>query len=146
MMLALLTTLAQTQISFSDLQKGMRDQLSGNNNDASHTYIWWAIVAGVVLLAILLQVRQRKKSGEAPSSPSALYREISRGVPFPFGTRLLLQWVARSVRVPAATLLISDRAFQQSVEQWSQQPTFALIRQWGTPRLHHLHEMLFENM
>jgi hypothetical protein len=139
-----LLTLAQNRISFSDLQKGMRDQLSGNTNDSHSSYILWGIVGAIVLFGVILHLRQRKKTGGPPSSPTALYREISREIPFPFGTRLLLQWVARTAQVPAATLLISEHAFQQSVHAWSQHHTFALVRQWGTPRLNRLHTLLFE--
>jgi hypothetical protein len=140
-----LTALAEAQLSFSDLQKGMRDQLSGNTHESHSSWILWGIVAAIVVLGIFLHLRQRKKTGGPPNSPAALFREIAREIPFPFGTRLLLQWVARNAHVPAATLLISERAFQKSVHDWARQPTFALVRHWGEVRLDRLHKLLFEN-
>jgi hypothetical protein len=139
-----LLTLAQNRISFSDLQKGMRDQLSGNTNDSHSSYILWGIVGAIVLFGVIPHLRQRKKTGGPPSSPAALFREISREIPFPFGTRLLLQWVARTAQVPAATLLISVKAFRKALEEWSHESTFAPLRQWGAARLYQLHALLFE--
>src|SRR6476659_6039934 len=98
MLPAMNAILAQNQISFSDLQKSMRDQLNGNTNDTHYSYILWGIVAGIVLLGVVLHLRQRRKTGGPPNNPRALFREISREVPFPFGTRLLLQWVARTAQ------------------------------------------------
>jgi hypothetical protein len=130
-----------SQMRFSDLQKGFRSHLNGETPD--YSYLLWAIALAVILFGALLHLRQRRKTGGPPSSPAALFREIAREVPFPFGTRILLHWVARSAQVPAATLLISDKAFQKSVHEWSQQPTFTLVRQWGAARLSRLQKLLF---
>jgi hypothetical protein len=135
----------RNQLSLSDLKKGFRDRLNGDTNDGHYSYYLWLIVAGVLLLGLILHSRQRKQTGEAPSSPRSLFREIARDVPFPFGTRLLLQWVAHCNKVPAATLLISENAFQKSVAEWSAQPTFGPIRHWGASRLDHLHAILFQS-
>jgi hypothetical protein len=130
-------------LSFSDLQKGFRDRLDGHTDDTHYSRLLWAIVIAIVLLGIFLHLRQRRKEGGPPTSDSALFREITRGVAFPFATKWLLKWVARTAQIPAPTLLISAEIYQRSVADWSRQPTYALLRQWGASRLAGLEKTLF---
>jgi len=132
-------------LSFSDLRKGFRDRLDGHTDDTHYSRLLWAIVIGIILLGVLLQLRQRRKEGGPPSSDSALFREITRGVPFPLATKLLLKWVAHTAQIPASALLISGDIYQRSVADWSRQPTFALVRQWGASRLARLEKTLFDD-
>lgn len=131
-------------MSFSDLQQGLRTQLDGDHNESHYRNLLLAIMVVVVLVAILLHLRQRRKTGGPPNRPFALARELSRAVSFPFGSRLLLWWVARAGKTPLAALLLSEELFEKNVSDWGRQPTFGLIRQWGSGRLARLRCVLFE--
>jgi hypothetical protein len=132
------------RFSFGDLQKGLQSTNEGTASDRHFLYLLLTMVALIVLLAIILQLRERKKTAGPPNSPFRLRRELARKVRFPFGTRLLLTWAARSAQLPAATLMISLRAFDETVTAWSRQPTFSVIRRWGFKRLKMLRPILFD--
>ncbi|HUO08353.1 MAG TPA: hypothetical protein VM008_08655 [Phycisphaerae bacterium] len=135
---------APHRFSFSDLQKGLQDTNTGTANDRHFVYLLLTMVAMVIILAVLLQLRERRKAPAALNSPSKLARELSRKIRFPFGTRLLLKWVAGNTRLPLATLLISARTFDVAIDAWVRRPTFNVIRRWGYGRLQLLRCTLFE--
>ncbi|MCL2645974.1 MAG: hypothetical protein FWD61_03090 [Phycisphaerales bacterium] len=133
-----------SSLTFSDLQKSMHSQLRGETADPVYRNTLLCIVASVALLALVLRWRQRRKLGGPPNNVRKLGWELSRSVPFPAGSRLLLWWVSWSTRVPVAVLLISGETFDASVESWSKQPTFAVAREWGRGRLLKLKHVLFD--
>jgi hypothetical protein len=132
------------RLSFSDLQKRLDVSNHGDPNDRPFQLALLAMVGVIVVIALILQLRQRRKDAGPLNSPYRLGRELSRKVPFPFGTRLLLAWVARTAGVPMATLLLSTRAFDNALETWSKDATFGLVRQWGHARLKLLKPILFD--
>jgi hypothetical protein len=132
------------RFSFSDLQKSLHDTNTGTAKDQHFLYLLLTMVAMVIILAVLLQLRERRKTPPALNSPSKLGRELSRRIRFPFGTRFLLKWVARNTRLPLATLLISVRTFDSATDAWVRRPTFNVIRRWGYARLRILRSALFE--
>jgi hypothetical protein len=131
------------QMNFSDLQKGLKAQLEGETDQSHYTKLVIGVVLVIVAVAIVVHWRQRRKSGGPPTSDSSLFRELSRGIKFPLGTKLILWWVARTARVPAAVLLISREIFEKSVADWGRRPTFGPLRQWGMVRLDAIRELLF---
>ncbi|MGN6367945.1 MAG: hypothetical protein ACTHN5_06755 [Phycisphaerae bacterium] len=132
------------RLSFGDLQKGLQSTNEGTPGDRRSLYILLTMVALIAVLAFILQLRERKKNAGPLNSPFRLGCELSRKIRFPFGTRLLLAWAARSAELPMATLLISLRAFDDTITNWSRQPTFTVIRRWGYKRLKLLRPQLFE--
>lgn len=131
-------------MSFSDLQQGLR---ADNNGEATSFYFKYGLIAMVVviiILAILLNLRQRKKEGQAPDSEKKLAKELTKKIPLPFGARMVLGWAARSADVPVAMLLISTTAFDDAAREWTNKPTFALLRRWGKVRLDQLRPVLFD--
>ncbi len=131
----------KSPLSFSDLQEGLR---SANNGDDSSLRNGLLIIMGlIIILAIVLHYRQRRKTAGPPDSTGKLGWELSRLIKFPFGTRMLLWWVARTTQTPFAALLISRSLFDNCVQQWSLQPTFSLARRWGKARLESLKPVLF---
>lgn len=130
------------KMNFGDLQKALHNVNTGET-DQSFRNGAIVIIGAVVLLAVVLHYRQRRKTAGPPDSMPGLARELARCVSFPFGTRVLLWWVARSTATPMATLLISSTLFERSVGAWSVIPTFALARRWGKGRLERLKSVLF---
>src|SRR4051812_24513663 len=101
-------------MSFQDLQQGLRAYNNGETNSNYFRYSLIGMVAVVVLLAIFLHFRQRRKEGGVPDSPGRLAWELSRKISFPLGARFALVCVARYTKVPMATLLISATAFDRA--------------------------------
>jgi len=131
-------------MSFSDLQKGLQVSNNGDPHDRPFQMILLVLIAVIAVIALILHLRQRKKTAGPANSTSRLARELARKIPFPFGTRLLLGWVARTCNIPMATLMLSARTFDHAVETWSAHHTFALIRHWGRGRLALLRPILFD--
>jgi len=132
-------------MSFSDLQQGFRQYQSGETNDTAFRNGILILMAGVALLALFIHLRQRKKNAGPPDSFGRLGLELGRLVRFPFGARLMLWWVARTSRVPFASLMLSSTLFDRSIAAWAASPTFAVARQWGKSRLDRLRPLLFES-
>ncbi len=132
------------RLSFGDLQKGLQSSNEGTPNDRHFLYILLTMVALIAVLAFILQLRERTKNAGPANSPFRLGRELSRRIRFPFATRLLLGWTARSAQLPAATLLISLRAFDEAITAWARQPTFTVLRRWGLKRLKLPRPLLFD--
>ena len=119
----------QRPMSFSDFQNGMQQWNDGATNNTFRNGLL-VVVAAVAVIALAVHLRQRLKYRPEPASPQRLGWELSRAVPFPFGTRLLLYWVACSTRMPMATLLLSEPAFEASVQAWAHHGTFSPLRRW----------------
>jgi hypothetical protein len=132
-------------MSFSDLQQGFRQYQTGETNDTSFRNGILILMACVALLALFIHLRQRKKNGGPPDSLARLGFELGRLVRFPFGSRMMLYWVARTSKVPFASLLLSSVLFDKSIAAWASTPTFAVARQWGKSRLARLRPLLFES-
>jgi hypothetical protein len=130
------------KMGFGDLQKALHAVNTGQT-DQSFRNGAIVIIGVVVLLAVFLHNRQRRKTAGPPDSLSALARELSHHVAYPFGTRMLLWWVARGAGTPMATLLISSALFERAVGEWAAAPTFGLVRRWGKGRLERLKAVLF---
>jgi hypothetical protein len=139
------TAMPPRSMNFGDLQKGFRAELNGETNDGYYRVLLLVIVLAVVLFGLILYWRQKRKDGGPPESMARLAWQLSVGLHFPIGTRLLLWWVGRSTRVPVAVLLISGEVFKASVAEWSRQPTFGVLREWGVRRLARLERLLFES-
>lgn len=131
-------------MSFSDLQQGFRSYQSGETSDPAFRNGILILIACVAVLALVIHLRQRTKNAGPPDSLGRLGLELGRLVRFPFGSRVMLWWVARSVRVPFASLLLSSALFDRSVSAWAAAPTFGVVRQWGRGRLERLRGVLFE--
>jgi len=131
-------------MSFSDLQKGLRDYNSGENNDTAFRNGILILMACTALLALFIHLRQRKKNAGPPDSLALLGMDLGGLVRFPFGARVMLWWVARTNRVPFASLLLSSTLFDKAIAAWAAAPTFAVARQWGKSRLDRLRPLLFE--
>lgn len=131
-------------LSFKDLQQSIHQYNEGAPDNSLRNGLL-IVLAFVALIALILHYRQRRKDNLPPDSEMSLARELAHVVPFPWGTKFLLKWVARSANVPFATLLLSAQAFDQHVETWAAQPTFALVRRWGITRLHRLKTILFDS-
>jgi len=129
-------------MSFADFQHGMKQWKEGKTDDTFRDGLLVMVVM-VALLALLLHLRQRRKRQPELNNAARLGRELARRVPFPWGTRLLLWWVARSTRVHLATLLISAQAFETSVAVWSCRSRWGPLRRWGARRLDKLKQVLF---
>lgn len=130
-------------MSFSDLQQGLRSYQSGESNDNAFRNGILLLMAAVALLALVIHLRQRNKAAGPPDSLGRLGLELGRLVPFPFGSRLVLWWVARTCGVPFASLLLSAALFDRSVAAWAAVPTFGVARHWGLGRLQALRAVLF---
>lgn len=126
-----------------DLSKGFQQVYGGTVSENTFRNGMLVVVGVVIIVALVMHLRERRKQHKVVDSQFRLGWELCRLVPFPFGSRIMLWWVARSTRTPVATLLISARAFEQSINQWANQPTFALLRQWGRTRLMRLQPILF---
>jgi hypothetical protein len=135
---------APHEMSFSDFQNGMKQWNDGGTNNTFRNGLI-VMVAIVAIVAIVLHIRQRLKHRPELNSAAALGRELCRVIPFPFGTRLLLWWVARSTRVHVATLLLSAQAFDNSLALWAGRHTFHPIRKWGADQLNKLKPILFSD-
>jgi hypothetical protein len=135
----------QHSMSFSDLKQGLRDVNDGHVDDSFFRNGILSLLAVLALIVLIMHFRQRHQNAtpSAPNSLSRLGRELGRFVPFPLGAKLVLKWVARSTGAPYAALLLSSELFDQSINQWSRQPTFALARSWGKSRLTRLRPLLF---
>jgi len=132
-------------MSFSDLQQGLRDVNSGKVNDNTFRNGILALLALLALFVLIIQFRQRHKTPAAPpESLGSLGRHLGRLVHFPLGTKLLLKWVARSTTTPYPALLLSSELFDNCVDRWAHQPTFAVARNWGRGRLQCLRPILFD--
>jgi hypothetical protein len=134
----------QRPMSFSDLQRGLRDVHSGKVDDSTFRNGILVLLALLALVVLIIHFRQRHETPAAPpDSLRKLGRELGRVVRFPFGSRLFLKWVAFSTAAPYPALLLSSDLFDQSVAQWSRYPTFAAARSWGRSRLQRLRPVLF---
>jgi hypothetical protein len=138
----------QRPMSFSDLKQGLRDVHNGNVDNSFFRNSSLSLLAVLALIVLLLHLRQRHQNtiSTVPNNLRRLSRELGRFVPFPWGTKLILKWVARSTGAPYPALLLSSELFDQSINAWSRQPTFALARGWGKARLERLRSVLFEKM
>jgi hypothetical protein len=130
-------------MSFSDLQKGMRAYNSGEAKDNGFRNGTLTLLFFVALLALILHLRQRRKTAGPPDSMGKLGWELSRQVRFPFGSRFVLLWVGRSTGTPFASLLVSASLFDRAVNDWTRNPTFSAARHWGRTRLDRLRSQLF---
>jgi hypothetical protein len=130
-------------MSFSDLKGAMHAYNTGEVQDTGLRNGILIFIAVVAVLALILHLRLRYKSAGAPDSVARLGRELGKLIAFPLGTRLLLWWVARSVRVPFASLLLSSNLFDTSVATWAAHPNFSAMRKWGQSRLSRLRPALF---
>lgn len=129
-------------MKFSDLQNGFRQWASGATDERYRNGLLLVMgTIGVVVLAIYLRQRARQK--KSVDSERRLGLELGRVVPFPWGTRMLLYWVARRSGTPFVTLLISAERFRKAVKEWAGEPTFAMFRRWGAGRLGRLEGVLF---
>lgn len=133
----------ENTMSFGGLQKGFKQFNEGNTDNTMRNGLL-VMVAVVVLIAVAIHVRARLKLRTTPDSERKLFRELARVVHVGFATRLLLKWVARSAKVDAAVLLISEAAFSTSVGKWAEQATFAPLRRWGKRKLARLKPRLFD--
>jgi hypothetical protein len=134
----------QPRMSFSDLQQGLRDVHSGKVDDSTFRNGILVLLAILGLVVLIMHFRQRHESPTQPSdSLRRLGRELGRKVQFPFGTRLLLKWVALTTATPYPALLLSSEMFDKCVRQWSRDPTFTAVRNWGRVRLLRLRPVLF---
>jgi len=134
---------APHRMSFSDLQQSLHDYDTGKINDNGFRNGVLSLLAVIALVFLIVHLRQRHKNAGPPDSMHRLGRELGRLVHFPLGTRLLLQWVARSTRTPFASLLLSAGLFDKCVHQWAEIPTFSVARNWGQSRLAKLRPILF---
>jgi hypothetical protein len=130
-------------LSFSDLKQGLRDYSTGATNDNTLRNGLLIMIAVVGVIALTLHYLQRRRKAGPKDSLTALAWELGRKVRFPFGSRLILWWVARAAGVPLASLLLSVGLFDRSVGDWAAQPTFGLLRKWGRGRLERLKPILF---
>ena len=135
---------AQRPMSFSDFQNGMKQWNDGVTDNTFRNGLL-VVVAIVVLISLAVHLRQRMTHRPELTSPKRLGWELARVVPFPFGTRLLLYWVACSTRMPMAALLLSAPAFEASVKTWASHGTFAPLRHWGAGQMGKLKAVLFEH-
>jgi hypothetical protein len=139
------TTPVQRPMSFSDLKQGLRDVNNGNVDDSFFRNGILSMLAVLALIVLIMHFRQRHQNAtpNVPNSLGRLGRELGHFVSFPVGAKVFLKWVARSTGTPYPALLLSSELFDQSVDQWSRQPTFALARSWGKSRLVRLRPLLF---
>lgn len=126
-----------------DLSRGFNQIYNGEVSESTFRNGMLAVVGVIVVLAIIIHYRDKRKQAKVLDSQFKLGWELCKLVPFPFGSRVILWWVARSSKLPVATLLISSKAFDRAVNEWSSQPTFSLLRQWGKSRLLRLQPILF---
>ncbi len=117
---------------------------TGQTNDNTFRNGILVLLAVVALIVLVLNWRQRRKTAGPPDNIGRLGRQLGRLVRFPFGSRLVLKWVAHSTQTPFASLLLSSALFDKSVESWVSQPTFAALRHWGKDRLVLLRANLFD--
>ena len=136
------TTEAAPRMDFSDLQKALHAANTGETDKTFRNGLF-IMVGAVALLGLILHLREKHKHAGPPDSKGRLGWELSRLMPFPFGTRMLLWWVARSTATPLAALMISSQLFDHAVAEWERQPTFTLARRWGKVRLEALKTVLF---
>jgi len=132
------------RLSFTDLQQSLHDYNTGKTNDNGFRNGILSLLAIVAVFALIVHLRQRHKEAGPPDSLAKLGRELGRMVRFPFATRMLLYWVARSTRTPFASLLLSGGLFDRCLEEWAHRPTFSVARRWGKARLERLRPALFE--
>jgi hypothetical protein len=130
------------RMNFGDLQKGFH-QFNSGDSDPSVRNGLLLIVGLIILIGIAFHIRSRLKARKTPDSEAKLFRELASVVHIPIFTRLALKWVARSTKVHAAVLLISEQAFIASVAKWQNQPTFTPLRRWAKKRLTTLRPRLF---
>jgi len=130
-------------MSFSDLQSGLRQWETGAT-DSGYKNGLLLVMGAITLFVLALYWRQRARQKKSVDSERKLGMELGRVVPFPWGTRVLLYWVARRSGRPFVTLLISAETFRKAVGEWAGDPTFSLFRRWGAGRLAKLSGLLFE--
>ena len=126
-----------------DLSKGFQQVYGGAVSENTFRNGMLVVVALMAIVALVLHLRQRRGQQKALESQFQLGWELCRLVPFPFGSRLMLWWVAKSTQTPIATLLISAQAFESATQKWVQEPTFTPLRKWGRMRLQRLQPILF---
>jgi hypothetical protein len=135
----------QRPMSFSDLQQGLRDVNTGKVDNTIFRNGILTLLVILALLVLMLHLRQRRQMPAAPpDSLRKLGHELGRVVPFPFGARLLLKWVAFSTATPYPALLLSSDLFDKCLGQWSRDPRFSAARIWGRTRLLRLRSILFD--
>ena len=132
------------RLSFSDLQRSLHDYNTGKTNDNGFRNGILILLAIIGVIALVIHLRQRHQEAGPPDSLAKLGRELGRLVRFPFGTRLLLWWVARSTRTPFASLLLSGGLFDRCVEEWAHSIDVFSGWRWGKTRLERLRPALFE--
>jgi len=133
---------ANHPMTLQDFKNGINQWNTGQTDNTVRNGL--LTIVGLVIIALLIMhLRQRWRARQTPDSEQRLARELARLVPFPFGSHLLLRWVAHSSGVHLAALLISSHAFTTSVEVWASKPTFAMVRRWGKSRLDRLQPQLF---
>jgi hypothetical protein len=131
------------RMSFNDLQKGLQQWQDGTLDSTMRNGLL-AVAAIVILVAIIANLRRKLKGRPTEDSEKRLAREIARVIPFPLGSRMMLRWVARSMRVSLPALLLSSQLFDHTVSAWAQEPTYVVIRHWGYGRLMKLRDAIFE--
>jgi hypothetical protein len=132
------------RMSFSDLQRGLRDVHNGKVDDSAFRNGILVLLVLLALVVLIIHFRQRQQTpAPPPDNLGKLGRELGRLVRFPLGSRLALKWVAFSTATPFAALLLSSELFDKCVGQWACDPTFAVARTWGRTRLQRLRPVLF---
>ncbi len=131
-------------MTISDFKQGLRDVHSGKVDDSAFRNGILIMLGALALVVLVIHLRRRHKNAAPPDNLGKLGRELGRKVPFPLGTKLLLQWVARATQTPYPALLLSAALFDKSVAQWAGDPSFAAARTWGRGRLLRLRPVLFD--
>lgn len=129
---------------FSDLQNGFKAWNDGKtDNTFAHGLL--ILVGLIIVIALATNLWERWKKRGKTESLAALGRDLSHAVPFPFGARLMLYWVAHSTKTPVALLLISRHHFFAAARTWAAMPTFVPLRRWGVGRLQRLADGIFDH-
>lgn len=131
------------RMSFNDLQKGLQQWQDGTLDSTMRNGLL-AVAAVVILIAVVVNVRQKLKGRPTEDSEKRLAREIAKVVHFPMGSRMMLRWVARTTHVSLPALLLSSQLFDHTVSAWAEEPTYVVIRRWGYGRLMKLRDVIFE--
>ena len=93
-------------MNFSDLQQGFQ-QWNTNATGESAFRNGILVVMGILLMvALVVYLRRRVRVRKTLNSQLRLGWELSRLVPFPFGSRIVLWWVSRTTKTHFVTLLI----------------------------------------
>jgi hypothetical protein len=131
-------------LNFSDLQQGMRNWRTEEPNNAMRNWLLIG-VASLALLVLAVQIHQRwqnRRKGLVDSE-WALYRELTRGIALPWGSTLVLWWLARCGGVTMSALLLSPSLYRNTRAKWSHIPTFSLVRRLALSRVEGVERLLF---